>query len=237
MSQPSKLPRFVQIIGQYRALIGITAMLGLLAGAVFAALNPPVFTSQALVQLSEVSCPAGAICGGPAFAHDYLGTRLLRSLPANARMEPLPGDVLLVSATAGTAAQAEATANAAGRSYLAYEDSLSYAGGQASPPVLVPATKATGTAPLVRLLGDALLGAALGALLGVIAALAGSGGIIDTLAAPPVFGLGEEEKRADRDPGYVPSGVPLDQLALEYLRNKPVGDSPFGRSAAGYTWS
>ena len=64
MSQPaSDVPRFVQIIGRYKALIGILAALGLLGGAVFAALNPPVFTSRALVLLTP-SCPAGAICGG-----------------------------------------------------------------------------------------------------------------------------------------------------------------------------
>jgi hypothetical protein len=197
MSQPtSDLPRFVRIIGQYRALVGIMTMLGLLAGAVFAALNPPVFTSQALVLLPAVPCPVGAICGGPAFAPDYLGARLLRSLPADVRITPLAGNVLSVSATAGTAAGAEAAANAAGRGYLAYEDSLSYSSGQASAPVLVPATRATGTAPLIRLLDDALLGAVFGALLGVIAALGGGGASIDTLAAPPVFGGGEEQDRA-----------------------------------------
>ena len=245
MSQPtSDLPRFVQIIGQYRGLVGIMAMLGLLGGAVFAALNPPVFTSQALVRLPAVSCPAGAICGGPAFAHDYLGTRLLRSVPADARMEPLPGDVLLVSATAGTAAQAEASANAAGRSYLAYEDSLNYSSGQASAPVLEPATQATGTPPLIRVLGDALVGAVLGALLGVIAALAGSGGIVDTLTAPPMFGAGEgfgtsqefgtgagwgaseEQERAGRERVDASRGVPIEQLALEYLKRKAAGESP-----------
>ena len=233
MSQPtSDLPRFVQIIVQYRALVGIMAMLGLLGGAVFAALNPPVFTSQALVRLPAMSCPAGSICGGPMFAHDYLGTRLLRSVPADARMEPLPGDVLLVSATAGTPAQAEAIANAAGRVYLAYEDSLNYSGAQASAPVLEPATKATGTAPQIRVLADALLGAVFGALLGVIAALAGSGAIIDTLAAPPVFGASEEDQRAGPEPGPASGGVPLEQLAREYLRSKAAGDSPLDRPAA-----
>src|SRR5579862_1893178 len=191
MSQPaSDLPRFVQIIGRYKALIGILAALGLLGGAVFAALNPPVFTSQALILLTP-SCPAGAICGGPQFVSDDIGPRVLQPLPSGVRVASLPGNVLSVSATAGTPARAEATANAAARSYLVYFDALIYSSGQTSVPALTPAARAAGTAPLIRLRGDALLGAVLGALLGVIAALAGSGGTIDPPAAPPGFDVGQ----------------------------------------------
>ena len=95
MSQPAPdLPRFVQIIGRYRALVGIMAALGLLAGAVFAALNPPVYTSQALV-LFAPSCPAGAICGGPLFASDPMRARLLdQSLPSGVQIEPVAGNAL-----------------------------------------------------------------------------------------------------------------------------------------------
>ena len=191
MNQPaSDFPRFVQIIGRYRALIGVLAALGLLAGAVFAALNPPVFTSRALILLTP-SCPAGAICGGPQFVSDNIGPRSLQPLPSGVRVGSLAGNVLSVSATAGTAARAEATANTAARSYLVYYDSLIYSSGQVSVPVLRPATSATGTAPLIRLRDDALLGAVLGALLGVIAALAGGAATIDTPAAPPGFDVGE----------------------------------------------
>jgi hypothetical protein len=234
--QASDLPRFVQILGRYRALIGVMAALGLLAGAVFAALNPPVFTSQALVVL-PAPCPAGAICGGPVFAPDYLGTRLLRSLPAGVQIEHLAGNVLSVSATAGTAAQAEATADAAARSYLAYEDSLSYSSGQASTPILEPATRATGTAPLIRLRDDMLLGAVFGALLGVIAALAGSAATIDTLAAPVGYDVGEEKNRAGQETRYGSTGALLQQLALEYVNGRAVRDSTPGRSEAEPFWS
>ncbi len=200
MDQPAPdLPRFVQIIGRYKALVGILAALGLLAGAVFAALNPPVFTSQALV-LFTPSCPAGAICGGPNFVSADIGPRVLQPLPSGVQVKSLAGNVLSVSATAGTAAQAEATANAAARSYLVYFDSLIYSSGQTSVPALTLATTATGTPPLIRLRDDALLGAVLGALLGVIGALAGSGATIDTPAVPPGFdiGSGNSLRRAQR---------------------------------------
>jgi hypothetical protein len=199
MSQPaSDLPRFVQIIGRYRTLVGVMAALGLLAGAVFAALNPPVFTTQALI-LFTPSCPAGAICGGPLFVSDDIGPRLLPPLPSGVQVEPLAGNVQPVSATAGTAAQAEATANAAARSYLVYYDSLVYSSGQSSMPVLHPATRAAGTAPLIRLRDDALLGAVLGALLGVIAALAGSAASVDTPVAPPGCEVGEGRNEQARN--------------------------------------
>ncbi len=195
--QPSDSPKFVQILRRYRALIGLMAAFGLLAGAVFAVLNPPVFTSQATVILPASDCPAGAICGGPLFAPDrsaYIGAKLLQTLPRGVRVKPVVANGLWVSATAGTAAQAEAAANAAAQSYYAYAQSLSYPGEQVGAQI-EPATSATGTAPLTRLHIDLLLGALFGALLGVIAALGGSGATIETPNAPPGYDTG----RAARD--------------------------------------
>jgi len=195
--QPSDSPKFVQILRRYRALIGLMTALGLLAGAVFAVLNPPVFTSQATVILPASDCPAGAICGGPLFAPDQaanLGAKLLQTLPSGVQVKPVAANGLWVSATAGTAAQAEAATNAAAQSYYAYAQSLSYPGEQAAAQI-EPATSATGTAPLIRLRVDLLLGALFGAMLGVIAALGGSGATIDTPNAPPGYDTG----RAARD--------------------------------------
>src|SRR5580704_12684066 len=71
--QTSGLSRFVQIIERYKILIGLMALLGGLAGAVFAALHPPGATSRALVVFAAPSCPAeGAICGGPMFSPKYI---------------------------------------------------------------------------------------------------------------------------------------------------------------------
>jgi hypothetical protein len=204
--QGSDLPRFVQIIRRYRALVGIMALLGLLAGAVFAAVNPPVFTSRALVLMAAPSCPEGAVCGGPAFSPGYLGPRLLQSLPVGVRIKFLPGNYLWVTTTGGTPAQAEAAANAAAISYLSYAVSLSYPGWPAAR-ILEPATSATGTAPQRQLLDDALLGAVFGLLLGVIAALAGGGSTIDTPAAPPGYDIGEQDRRAVQ-PGTLSGSLP-----------------------------
>jgi len=196
--QAPDLPKFVQILGRYRTLIALMAVLGVLGGAVFAVLNPPVFTSQALVIFPASDCPAGAICGGPLFAPAWpadIGAKLLQNLPSGVQVKPVAANGLWVSASARTAAQAEAATNAAARSYFAYAQSLSYPGEQAAAQIFEPATKATGTAPLTRLRYDLLLGALFGALLGVIAALGGGGATIDTPTVPPGYDIG----RAARD--------------------------------------
>jgi len=229
--QASYSPKFVQILGRYRALIGVMAVLGLLAGALFAMLNPPVFTSQALVIFPASDCPAGAICGGPLFAPDradYIGAKLLQSLPSGVQVKAVAANGLWVSATAGTAAQAEATTNAAARSYYAYAESLSFPGEQAAAQIYEPATRATGTTPLTRLRIDLLLGAVLGALLGVIAALGGSGATIDTATAPPGYDIGGEKNRAGQETRYVSTGVPPQQAALEYLNGRTARDRTDG---------
>jgi len=50
--QAPDLPRSVQIIGRYRSLIGLAALLGALVGVVFAALNPPASNGQTLLVFS-----------------------------------------------------------------------------------------------------------------------------------------------------------------------------------------
>lgn len=236
--QASDTPRFVEILGRYRALIGVMAVLGLLGGAVFAALNPPVYTSQALIQFPSFSCPAGAMCGGPAFGSDrpaYDAARSLQSLPRGVQITQLAGNVLLVSATAGTAAQAEAATAAAARSYYAYAESQSYPAGLVSAQLLEPATTATGTTPLIRLRDDMLLGAVFGVLLGGIAALAGGAATIDSPTAPPGYDIGEERGRAGQETRqvrpetrYVSTGLSLQQMALESVRANR--DSPVDRA-------
>jgi hypothetical protein len=237
--QEPDLPRSVQIIGRNSTLVGIMAALGLLAGVVFVALNSPAFTSTALVAVVP-PCPNGAICGGPAFQPGYAPAGLLKALPGGVQTKPVAGDVLSVSAVAGTAAQAEATANAAARSYIAYFGSLSYLGEQVSAPMLQPATRATGTVPPKRLFIGALLGTALGALLGIIAALAGSRTTIDPAAAPQGLDSSGADWGADWGAGqgagqkarYPSTGLSLEQLAQEYARQRAARDGPLNWSGA-----
>jgi hypothetical protein len=225
--QAPDLPRSVRIIGRYRALVGVTAAAGLLAGIVFAALSSPAFTSTALVAFAP-PCPAGAICGGPAFAPADIQAGLLKAFPGRVQVKPVTASLLSVSAVAGTAAQAEASADAAARSYIADVGSLSYLGQPVSAQLIHPATSATGTAPPKRLFIGALLGAAFGVLLGVIAALAGGRTTIDPLAPPRALEGSEGDWGAGQEPRYASTGLSLEQLAQDYTRQKapPYGSGP-----------
>jgi hypothetical protein len=227
--QTSGLSRFVQIIGRYRILIGLMALLGGLAGAVFATLHPPGSTSRALVVFAAPSCPAeGAICGGPMFSPKYILAGVLKEFPDGVQIESVTGSVLSVSATAGTMAQAEANADAAVRSFIAYAGSLNYLGEQPSARVLEPATAAAGTTPPKQVFGDALLGAVFGALAGVIAALAGSRSTIEPVALPQGTGVGGPYWEAGQENRLAPTEMPLQQLAQEYTARRAAGDSPPG---------
>ena len=189
--QAPDLPRSVEIIGRYRALIGFVVLLGAFAGLVIGALNPPASTGQALVLFTAPACPAGAgaICGGPAFSPAYFQAMVLKEFPSGVQVKPEAGNVLSISAATRPAARAEALADTAAYSYIADTGSVSYMGEHATARILQPATTATGTAPLKQLADDALLGAVLGALLGIVAALAGAQTVIDPPALPRDAGV------------------------------------------------
>ena len=225
--QASDLPRSVQIIGRYRSLIGLVALLGALVGVVFAALNPPASTSQTLVVFTAPTCPAGAICGGPMFSPGYIEARLLKQFPSGVQVKPVTGDVVSISVAAGTAARAEAIAQAAAHSYIADAGSLSYLGEHASAQILQPATSATGTTPLKQVAGDALLGAVLGALLGIIAALAGSQTIIDPPTLPRGLDVGAGDRGAGQQTRYSTNwSLASADWAREYAQRTAAPDSP-----------
>jgi hypothetical protein len=224
--QASDLPWPVQMIGRYRSLIGLVALLGALAGVVFAALSPPASTSQTLVVFTAPTCPAGAICGGPMFSAGYLQARLLEDFPSGVQVKPVAGNVLSISVGAGTAARAEAIAQAAAHSFFVDASSLSYLGEHASAQILQPATSATGTTPLKQVAGDALLGAVLGALLGIIAALAAGQTVIDPPTVAQGLGAGAEDWGAGQPTRYSPTGLTLQQIGLEHAKRTPAPDSP-----------
>jgi hypothetical protein len=231
--QAADLPRSVQIIGRHRTLVGLMAVLGLLVGVIFAALTPSVFTSKALVLAGESACPGGSICGGPAFSSGAIQPRLPSALPDGVQIKLVTGNVVSVSASAGTAARAEAALDGyLGIVGMSAPTFMTYQGEQMPVQLLQAPTAATGTAPAQRLFGDALLGAVFGALLGIIAALAGSRTTIDPLTAPQGFGVGEEDKAVGRETGYAPTGVWLDQLAREHVERKTALDVSLGRSQA-----
>jgi hypothetical protein len=177
---PDRL-RFAQAIGRHRYLIGFMAVVGLLTGLVFSALHPTAYTARATVAFSASSCLVpGAICGGPAFAASAeIKAGWVVLYPGGVAVDQKAPDVVSLTATASTAAQAEAAVNAAVDSYITTADSQSYLGDAASAQVLSPPTVSGGTASPQRLLAGALFGALAAGLLGLIAALAGAQTSID----------------------------------------------------------
>ena len=224
--QAPDLPRFVQVIGRYRSLIGVVALLGALVGVLFAALNPPESSSQTLVVFTAPTCPAGGICGGPAFSPAFIEPMLLKQFPNGVQVKPVTGDVVSISVAAGTAARAEVIANAAARSYIVDAGALPYMGEYASVQILQPATSAAAPTPLKQVVGDALLGAVLGALLGVIAALAGSQTIIDSPGLPGGLDVGAGDRAAGQPTRYATTHLSLQELAREDAQRRAAAYSP-----------
>jgi hypothetical protein len=188
MRQQARDPRgSVQVIRRHGVLAGIAAAAGLLAGAVFAAFSPVMVTSTASVLLPPLPGPVLAATVVIARSDPVLAGALPRVSPA-VSLETLRGEVqvksvtryvLSVSASARTAAQAEATANAVADSYIGYTSSADSPAGRVQAQLLAPAMSATGTRPLVQM----LLGLISGALTGVTAALVSRRPAHDPLSA------------------------------------------------------
>ncbi|HEY6309892.1 MAG TPA: hypothetical protein VIY52_03680 [Streptosporangiaceae bacterium] len=163
---------------RYAILIGVAVLAGLIAGPAAAAFSPATATSTALVVL-QVS---GGCHRSTAAIQDSASPVVSVVLSPSAsgfishgqvQLESVTPSLVSVSATAGTAAQAEAAANAAADNYIASVDPAGSPAGSATALLLQPATSATGTAGPARLLDGVVLGLASGLLAGVAAALVG----------------------------------------------------------------
>jgi hypothetical protein len=163
---------------RYAILIGVAVLAGLIAGPAAAAFSPATVTSTALVVLPmshgcHHSMGAIADSGSSLTKADLSPSVSGFKSDGNVQVESLTPSVVSVSATAGTAAQAEAAANAEADNYIA---SVGSAGGKAGPAaaqLLQPATTATGTTGPAQLVDGAGLGLLSGLLAGVAAALLG----------------------------------------------------------------
>jgi hypothetical protein len=168
-----------QVFRRYGILVGAAVAASLLAGVVTAAFSPAMVTSTALVAL-PVSTLTSAAAVAIADSDPVLAGALpelspgtsLATVHGEVQAKSLTPYVLSVSARAGTAAQAEATANAVAESYIGYAGSAGSPAGHVPAVILQPATSANGAARLMRLLAGVMLGVAAGVLTGVIAALA-----------------------------------------------------------------
>ena len=197
--QALNLRRLAQIVRRHKILVGVVTALGLLMGVAYSVLTPPALTSTALVVLPEAVQSAASTLGGDSGSttttpgpDGYMAAQVviatsdpvlsgalptispamsLEALRSRVKVTSPAVGILSFSATGRTAAQAEATANAAAKSYT-HLSSASTPTGRALAHILDPATAAAGRGPLKGLLIDAVIGAVIGALIGIIAALA-----------------------------------------------------------------
>jgi capsular polysaccharide biosynthesis protein len=168
---------FMLITRRHLAAVSAAAVLGLVAGGVFAALTPPVPTSEATVVIPDTHDAATQVViagSNPVLAgalRSIHPATSLASLRGRVQVRSVTNRVILISAQGKTAVQAESTANAVADSFVAYVSSAHSAAGQVKPRLLDSAMDATGTPLSHRLLVAGGLGAVLGALLGAIAVI------------------------------------------------------------------
>jgi capsular polysaccharide biosynthesis protein len=192
MSQKAlDLRRSMQIVRRHKVLVGIVVALGILGGAAYSVVKPPMLTSTALVALQppataetatttsgiDTFTPTQEVVAGsnqvllgalphvrPAMSFDALRHDVQIGSPSS--------DIISVAAKGKNAADAETTANAVADSYIRYVTSSHSAVGRIQAQLLESASVATGPAPIKEMVIYALLGGLAGALLGVIVALA-----------------------------------------------------------------
>jgi capsular polysaccharide biosynthesis protein len=193
MSQQSlDLRRSTQIIRRHKVLVAIVVALGILGGAAYAVLKPPMLESTALIALpASVSQqqPGSTTAGGddPFTATQEVvagSTQVL--INALSDIHPAPSltalrrdvavgspspDIISVTAKGKNAASAETTANAVANNYISYVSSAQSAVGRIQARLLQQAKNATGPAPVERIIVYALLAGLAGALIGMIVAL------------------------------------------------------------------
>ena len=193
MSQQSlDLRRSTQIVRRHKVLVTIAVTLGILGGAAYAVLKPPMLASTALIALpasvSQQQPGSTTTSGDDPFTatqqvvagstqvlinalpdiHPALSLNELRRNVGIASPSP---DIISVTAKGKDAASAEAAANGVANSYISYVSSAQSAVGRIQARLLQSAKNATGPAPVERTIVYALLAGLAGALIGMIVAL------------------------------------------------------------------
>jgi capsular polysaccharide biosynthesis protein len=178
--QALDLRRSVQIVRRHKIVVSIVTLLGLFAGVAYVMLSPPTLVSSALVALPASAArniTTEVVIAGSNPVLNLAIPRLdsptsLQALQNRIHVKSLSPGIISISAQGKTAAEAERTANAVARSFVDYLSSAKNPGLQLQAKVFQPAINATGTSLRQSMVVYGLLGALLGAVIGVIAVLA-----------------------------------------------------------------
>jgi capsular polysaccharide biosynthesis protein len=174
------LRRFVQIARRHKAIVVAASVLGLLIGLGFTLLNPPLPTANALVLLPPsasryIRTQVVIAASDPVLAgavRQVTPPASLQTLRNNVKSSRLTSNIVSITASGNTAAQAESIANAVAESYIDYVGRKNSAVGKVQAEVLSVATHATLGSLRIRLLITGVIGMLLGALIGAIIAVA-----------------------------------------------------------------
>ena len=168
---------------RHKILLGVFVLLGLLVGAGYAALKPPMLTSTALVVLPadthDMATQAVIAGSNPVLAGALRSIHPAVPLPTlrhRTQTKSVTPNILSVTAQGKTAAEAEGAANAVADSYVAYVSNRRSPPGAVQARVLEPAISTTGRSLTDNLLLMGWIGALVGLLIGAIVALAVSRG-------------------------------------------------------------
>jgi uncharacterized protein involved in exopolysaccharide biosynthesis len=168
---------------RHKILVGVFVLLGLLAGAGYAVLQPPMLTSSALVVLPssvhDMSTRAVIVGSDPVLVSALRSIHPAVPLPTlrhRTQAKSVAADILSVTAQGKTAAEAEGAANAVADSYVAYVSNRKSAAATVQARVLEPAMSTTSRSLVGNLLLMGGIGALVGLLIGAIVALGMSRG-------------------------------------------------------------
>ncbi|MGH3277203.1 MAG: Wzz/FepE/Etk N-terminal domain-containing protein [Streptosporangiaceae bacterium] len=181
--QALDLRRALQVIWRRKRLVAIFVGAGLLAGAGYTAISPPVPTSQALVILpsgiKDLQTQVVIASSDPVLrvAQQSLDKDLsLQEMRNNLAVKAITSNVISITAADPTAMGAEHFANAVAQSYITLLGSASSPGGQLQARALQSAATASQTPLFIQMLETGGIGIALGLLIGAIVVLALSRG-------------------------------------------------------------
>jgi len=178
--QPMNLRRVFEFIRRNKGVVGGAIGIGLIVGAAFGSINPPVLTGSALVILPNTRTSTQTLmvvatsdpvlsAAQPAINPAAVGIGALRQQINVTSPSP---NIVSINAQNGSAAAAEGTANAVANAFVGYLASSQSPVGALSARVLQPATTAAGPNPLTHRLVYGLAGAIAGLLAGIVVATA-----------------------------------------------------------------
>jgi len=183
----------MKAVRRHGRLFAALVVLGIAIGAAFTVLRPATLTSNALVVLQQTNTAQNNSSSSADQLTAEIGTQVViatsypvltgalphvspamsvQQLESGVTASSVAGSIISISATGKTPAAAETTANAVASSYVAYVDSGNSPVKQMSAKVLESASPAAGGQRLPQVTVDVLLGAAGGALLGLVVSLA-----------------------------------------------------------------